>query len=73
MGTIFQQETAFTAAPAASPPLPSMLWVPPDEVRQAWATFGAEALSAPALLATATAFRALSWETTTWQLPKAPV
>jgi hypothetical protein len=37
--------------------------VPLDEVRQAWANFGAEALSCPALLATSTAFRALCWET----------
>jgi hypothetical protein len=41
----------------------SLLWVPLDEVRQAWASFGAEALSCPALLATSTAFAALSWET----------
>ena len=62
MRTISQQ--AFAPAPLSSPSLSSpLLWVPLDEVRQAWASFGAEALSVPALLATGTAFRALSWET----------
>jgi len=41
--------------------------VPLDEVRQAWASFGAEALSCPALLATSNAFQALSWETSALQ------
>jgi hypothetical protein len=60
-----QQKTACTPASASLlvPPSNPLLWVPSDEVRQAWASFGAEVLSAPALLATGTAFRALSWET----------
>ncbi|HJT58441.1 MAG TPA: hypothetical protein VJ761_18185 [Ktedonobacteraceae bacterium] len=58
---------AGTQAAAPAEPLISLchaplLWIPLDELRQAWASFGAEALSAPALLATSTAFRALSWE-----------
>lgn len=56
------REATGPAVPLASPSSP-LLWVPPDEVRQAWASFGAEALSAPALLATSGAFAALSWET----------
>lgn len=52
-------ETAFPYAPLSRP----LLWIPLDELRQGWANFGAEALSAPALLATGSAFRALCWET----------
>jgi len=63
MSTIFQQATAFPPAPASPPPSSPLLWIPLDEVRQAWASFGAEALSCPALLATSNAFLALSWET----------
>ena len=63
MRTIFQQATAFTPAPASPSPSSPLLWIPPDEVRQDWASFGAEALSCPALVATSTAFLALSWET----------
>jgi hypothetical protein len=65
MSTNFQQETAFTPAPASPLPPPSgpLLWVPLDEVRQTWASFGVEALSCSALLATSNAFRALCWET----------
>jgi len=44
-------------------PLLSTSWVPPDEMIQAWASFGARATSAPALTATDMAFLALSWET----------
>ena len=60
-------EAAFPSAPPLSPlaPAPSspLLWVPLDEVRQAWASFRAEAFSGPALFATSNAFLALSWET----------
>ena len=63
MSTIFQQATTFTPAPASPSPSSPLLWIPLDEVRQAWASFGAEALSCPALVATSTAFLALSWET----------
>ncbi len=62
MTTTFQRETAFAPIPPASPSRP-LQWIPLDEVRQAWANFGAEALSYPALLATSNAFLALSWET----------
>jgi hypothetical protein len=44
-------------------PLLSTSWVPLDETIQAWASFGAQAASAPALSATGMAFLALSWET----------
>jgi hypothetical protein len=44
-------------------PLLSTFWVPLDETIQAWASFGAQANSAPALTATGMAFLALSWET----------
>ncbi|SRR5712691_9073992 len=52
-------------APQQQPfsPLLSTSWVPLDETIQAWATFGAQAASAPALTATSMAFLALSWET----------
>ncbi len=46
--------------------IPSMLstaWIPLDALIQVWATFGAQAASAPALTATGMAFLALSWET----------
>ncbi len=41
----------------------STLWIPLDALTQAWASFGAQATSAPALTATGMAFLALSWET----------
>jgi hypothetical protein len=44
-------------------PLLSTFWVPLDEITQAWATFGARAMVAPALTATGMAFLALAWET----------
>src|SRR5258706_11675472 len=53
MTTRMQQQPH--ALPALSSPSP-LLWIPLDGVRRAWAGFGAEALSFPALLA-------LSWET----------
>src|SRR5215472_1743304 len=55
--------SAFTALSSPSP----LLWMPFDEVRQAWANFGAEALSCHALLATSSAFAALTWETSALQ------
>ena len=55
-------EAASSAGPLISLCHAPLLWIPLDELRQSWASFGAEALSAPALLTTATAFRALSWE-----------
>ncbi|HJT59938.1 MAG TPA: hypothetical protein VJ761_25745 [Ktedonobacteraceae bacterium] len=55
-------QAASPAGPLVSLCHAPLLWIPLDEVRQSWASFGAEALSAPALLAIATAFRALSWE-----------
>jgi len=42
----------------------STLWVPLDTTIGQWADFGKEAITAPALVATSTAFYALSWETT---------
>lgn len=44
-------------------PAMSTLWVPPDATIQQWADFGKEAITVPALVATGTAFYALSWET----------
>ncbi len=58
-----QHPSTFTAL--SSPGL--LLWMPLDEVRQAWANFGAEALSCHALLATSSAFAALTWETSALQ------
>ena len=62
-----QQDTvpASCALPASSFPdlsTLSTLWVPLHEVRQAWATFGQEALTTSALMATSTAFGGLYWE-----------
>ncbi len=57
---------ASCARPASSFPdlsTLSTLWVPLHEVRQAWATFGQEALTTSALMATSTAFGGLYWET----------
>ena len=55
-------QSAAPAGPLISLCHAPLLWIPLDEIRQTWASFGAEALSARALLATSTAFRALSWE-----------
>src|SRR5258706_11551020 len=55
--------STFTALSSPGP----LLWMPLDEVRQAWANFGAEALSCHALLATSSAFAALTWETSALQ------
>ena len=41
----------------------STLWIPLDAFIQEWASFGAQATSAPALTATGMAFLALAWET----------
>jgi hypothetical protein len=45
-------------------PTLSTLWVPLDATIGQWADFGKEAITAPALVATGTAFYALSWEMT---------
>ena len=60
-----QQDTPACASPSSFPDLSSLstLWVPLHEVRQAWATFGKEALTTSALMATSTAFSGLYWET----------
>ena len=62
-----QQDTVPTscARPASSFPdlsTLSTLWVPLHEVRQQWAAFGKEALTASALMATSAAFGGLYWE-----------
>jgi hypothetical protein len=44
-------------------PTMSTLWVPLEATIEQWADFGKEAITAPALVATGTAFYALSWET----------
>ncbi len=57
---------ASCARPASSFPdlsTLSTLWMPLHEVRQAWATFGKEALTTSAFMATSTAFGGLYWET----------
>ena len=57
---------ASCARPASSFPdlsTLSTLWMPLHESRQAWATFGREALTPSALMATSTAFGGLYWET----------
>jgi hypothetical protein len=43
-------------------PTMSTFWVPLDATIGLWADFGKEAMTVPALLATGTAFYALSWE-----------
>lgn len=43
-------------------PTMSTLWVPLEATIGQWADFGKEAITAPALVATGTAFYALSWE-----------
>jgi len=50
------------ATPAASPPTPSTLWLPLHEAQETWASFGKEATTTHALVATGHAFLALSWE-----------
>ncbi len=60
-----QQDTSACASFSSFPDLSSLstLWVPLHEVRQQWATFGQEALTTSALMATSTAFGGLYWET----------
>ena len=59
-----QQDTSTCATLSSLPDLAalSILWVPLHEVRQAWTTFGQEALTTSALMATGTAFGGLYWE-----------
>src|SRR6266567_782591 len=54
-----QQQQATPAAPA---PTPSTLWLPLHEAQETWASFGKEATTTYALIATGRAFLALSWE-----------
>ncbi len=63
--TLSQQSQQQDTPPASLPDLSALstLWVPLHEVRQAWATFGKEALTTSALMATSTAFGGLYWET----------
>ena len=59
-----EEHPATCASLSAFPDLSTLstLWVPLHEVRQAWAVFGQEALTASALMATSTAFGGLYWE-----------
>src|SRR5258708_23566057 len=59
-----QQDTSACASFSSFPDLSSLstLWVPLHEVRQQWATFGQEALTTSALIATSTAFGGLYWQ-----------
>src|SRR2546430_990646 len=50
------------ATPAAPTPTPSTLWLPLHEAQETWASFGKEATTTHALIATGHAFLALSWE-----------
>jgi hypothetical protein len=68
MTTTFSQqplrEQQLDATPASFPDLSTLstLWMPLHEVRQQWATFGEEALTTSAPMATSTVFGGLYWE-----------